>query len=853
VVCRGEIERNLLSLTNEKVMRQYMKQLLVGIVALLSLGFAQAQQRVETSETETWYCLVSDCSALCLTSAYPGSDERFGLKERPSAYDYEIDNVLWRISEDGFLINRAFGKTVLNYKDGYVISSRTKKYVMLDNGYPQYLSDTAIEWGHGKKLKLDMVPVGIEGEMIDDKQSLDNRLVTIWYCLGEGKDDNGELPDVDSSMWFCFEKDGQILTLTNLNSNYGNKYRWSQRPWGSTLVASLWRFSEDGFLINGEVGKTWLRYKGDGNLYDIKIRKFIGNCNGEPRHIDDADRDLAHYQNEVFHILPLATDSEVRGSFKDVENRMKVLCYARETEDYEDIDLKIHNLNSMYGYLAKIEYDNPVDVQQWGEFATVESVVEKGRKSIEAIERGDDYIVENGTGISIEFKKDMLTYANGYHKFKYTTRELRKIPCEDERYGEPYEVCINGPYSYYTVQMSPTKWIIDEQNQIQTVCRHGKDGHPIEPVFEEDELAKLGTYSSTYNLFGIATPCTVTCSRRMYQTPRTNKRTSHGGTVAHTMYGTDGDPFAPWRVVQDRHWVIDVGSLSENAWAPANVLALIAIYNNCGDFVVPQIDKYAFKAALYKTYNLSDTAKLRADMVAAAQKLESKGGYNYYTLAMFLYHMMGDYQNSERLSDMAFRSCTTPEELLFTLERVRNTIMRDNYVDTYKCLFAGLPRFNIEPALQRSAVNALCPNADTTYLKELWPLRDKFFSDYTFFSQFNDKLKEKFVRYMQSGLTANYDHEFYKKMAQCPDISLISTTVAHRDYTLTLELYKIKKELLTIDSIETLQSLVARIDILEGYVNSDKIRLTKDCEPFDFELEKVRARAEFLSQKLKQN
>ena len=833
-------------------MRKCIKSVLVLFYSLLCFGFASGQQRVETPETETWYCLEKECSVLALVDISEYSDERFEWKKRPTVY--QINDALWRVSDDGFLINRAFGKTVLKFSKGYVVNSRTKRSVMVDNnGYPTYLSDTAIEWGYGKKLELNMVPVGIEGEMVDDKQSLDNRLVTIWYCLGEGKDDNIDLPDVDPSMWFCFEKSGLILTLTNFNTNYGNKYCWSQRPWGSTLTASLWKFSEDGFLINKAVGKTWLRYNKDGNLYDIKIRQYIGNYQGSPKHIDDADRDLGHYRNEVFNILPLATEEEIKTNLNDVENRMKVLCYARENDDYEDIDLKIHNLNVMNGYLAKIEYNNPTDIQQSGEFATVESVIERGKKSIEAIERGDDYIVENGNGVSIEFEKDMLQYANGYYQFKYTTREWGKIPCPDERYGEPYEVCINGPYSYYTVQMSPTKWIIDEQNQIQTVCRFGEGGHPIKPVFYDDRLAKLGTYSSTFDIFGIATPCTVTCSRKMYQTPRTNKRTSHGGTVTHTMYGTDGDPFAPWRVVQDRHWVIDVGSLSESAWAPANVLALIAIYNNCADFIVPKVDKYAFTAALYKTYNMSNTAKLRSDMVAAAQKLEAKGGYNNFTLAMFLYHMLGDYQNSERLSDMSFRSCQTPTELLFTLERVRNIIMRDNYVDTYKCLFAGLPRFNKEPALQRSTVNALCPNAETTYLKELWPLRDKFFSDYTHFSQFNEKLKEKFVRYMESGLGSNYDHELYTKIAQCPDTSLIKTTIAHRDYMLTLELYKIKKELIDVDSLETLQAIISRFDTLEGYVNSSKIELTKNSEPFDFEIEKVRARIEKLLHDFKEN
>jgi hypothetical protein len=184
---------------------------------------------------------------------------------------------------------------------------------------------------------------------------------------------------------------------------------------------------------------------------------------------------------------------------------------------------------------------------------------------------------------------------------------------------------------------------------------------------------------------------------------------------------------------------------------------------------------------------------------------------------------------------------------------VRNIIARDNYVDTYKCLFAGLPRFNKEPALQRSAVNALCPNAETTYLKELWPQRDKFFSDYTLFSQFNEKLKEKFVRYMESGLGSNYDHELYTKIAQCPDISLIKTTIAHRDYMLTLELYKIKKELVDVDSLEKLQAIISRFDTLEGYVNSSKIELTKNCENFSFEIEKVRARIEKLLHDFKEN
>jgi hypothetical protein len=70
---------------------------------------------------------------------------------------------------------------------------------------------------------------------------------------------------------------------------------------------------------------------------------------------------------------------------------------------------------------------------------------------------------------------------------------------------------------------------------------------------------------------------------------------------------------------------------------------------------------------------------------------------------------------------------------------------------------------------------------------------------------------------------------------------------------LTLELYKIKKELVDVDSLEKLQSIISRFDTLEGYVNSSKIEITKDCENFSFEIEKVRARIEKLLHDFKEN
>ncbi len=54
----------------------------------------------------------------------------------------------------------------------------------------------------------------------------------------------------------------------------------------------------------------------------------------------------------------------------------------------------------------------------------------------------------------------------------------------------------------------------------------------------------------------------MNCTRRIYQTPRTNKMNMANGTVYGTI-GSDSDQFAPWRVIQKRVYTLEVSKLAE--------------------------------------------------------------------------------------------------------------------------------------------------------------------------------------------------------------------------------------------------------------------------------------------------
>lgn len=762
-----------------------------------------------------------------------------------------LKQVLWSYGGNKYLANKQVGETYYKInKKGNIYSPVIlgfKDFVYDKNGEPTVVPSTEKE--NYKILTVNKIPISVQDKLQPNVSKFASQFIAsikesqkpVVYV--QEKDVEVYDDSVYRKNWFVLENEGLLLVFN------GDLDWWSAEGRCLDIDQSLWRCSDNGYLINKAYGPTDYKYT---KKRSIKSSYgYIHKVDERPKELSRGSIAAHNHFLYYFNRIPIVSTS---GSFdaKSVEDSIRVVSCAYGAQDSKYIKIYLNNAIFNKGKCPSNfhTYNTGATTKASGTYMSVESVVAKGKEALDIIKSGSyygtHYIKLNtpegtyflGKPLDLEFPANELTYANGYYKFKYTTREGGKIPCPDEDYGQPFDVCINGPINDYVVQVSPTEWIIDEKNQIQTTCRHGKGGHPIKPVFEEDGLAKLGTYRSNYSIFGNLVPSTVTCSRRMYQTPRTRKRTSRGGTVIHTMYGTDGDPFAPWRVVQNRHHIVDAKALEKQVGIPLNVLALLSMVDDCENFGLIASKKFTIMAALYKAYKLHDTAKLRADVLATAKKLETNGRR---LESMQLYSLLGDEKSVARLCDSVFIACQTPTDLVQAFNGVYRIIKRDNNVDGRRCLFAGIKRFDDQPLDPRSVVNLLHPDAEKVFFKEFWPKQETFCYDLSYLPQFDE-----YVAYLKSCLSESCYNPNYIKLLKYTDKEQVMDVISYIENFLTVELLSIWSQLLQKVSVEEFDDIKRRVDTIEVLAKQIGMRNIKEAvhydQSVDFQLRRIRAR-----------
>ncbi len=759
-----------------------------------------------------------------------------------------LKQVLWSYGWHKYLDNLQDGETRFKHnKKGNIYCPLIlgfKDYVYDKNGEPTEVPSSEKE--SYERLIINKIPISVQDKLQPNVSKFASQFMATFDSIKESQKpkiyaQKKGVKVYDESVyrqnWFVLENEGSLL-------GYNGSLDWRSGVHGIDQL--LWCISDDGYLINKDYGSTDYKYTKKGTIKNYQ--GYVYKVDERPKVLSGNSIAAQQHFRYCFNRIPIVNTN---GSFdaKSVQDSIEVVSFAYDThQDRSNI-----SPYSDYSIVCPSKfhtYKTGATTKASGTYMSVESVAAKGKEALDIIKSGSYYgnhyiKLKTPEGIALfekpldlEFPANELTYANGYYKFKYTTREGWKIPCPDEEYGQPFDVCINGPINDYVVQIGPTKWIIDEKNQIQTVCRHGEGGHPIKPVLDEDRVAKLGTYKSSYSIFGNLAPSTVTCSRRMYQTPRKKKRTSQGGRVIHTMYGADGDPFAPWRIVQNRHHVVDAKALEKQVGMPLNVLALLSMVDDCENFELIAGKKFTIMAALYKAYKLHDTAKLRADVLATAQKLETKGRH---LESMQLYSLLGDEKSVARLCDSVFIACQTPADLIQAFNGVYKIIKRDNNVDGRRCVFAGIKRFDDQPLDSRSIVNLLHPDAEKVFLKEFWPKQDKFCNDLSYLPQYDE-----YVLYLKSCLGESCYGPNYLKLLKCASREQVEDVISYCESYITVDILTIQSQLLKEVSAEEIEDIKRKMEAIE--VLAKEIGMKKIVVPdlYDksvaFQLRKIRAR-----------
>lgn len=646
----------------------------------------------------------------------------------------------------------------------------------------------------------------------------------------------------DSEQWFLMVYNGQFLTYSGRFDIIG-PYDYNI---DSMLDNLLWSVDDKGVMKNRStaIGGKYI-FK---SPYVYSKDLLMGKCwlyTGWKTGFYKADEMGGRLGTKVDLIkVPFATESEMSDLTKIAE-RFDVLRYVYCGEEKDRNRNTTLKSNLEYVYENYFKYKSSAFGKPQQEYKEdLEWVIRRGEEAVDNSKKGANVWLGQdmyGNELYVEnLSKSLYTYSNGTYNVSYETVNSYSMGnWPDQAYSDPFESCIPRPKTAYTLKIRPDQWTIKIVDQIQTNCKFDNNGHPVKPTIPED-ASRLGSYDSFFYMLGADVPCKVTRSRNMYQTPRTNKRQDRHGNV-YTMYGSDADPFAPWRIVETSTYVIDINKVSELLHMSKQLIAYMIIRNGCRDFHPPKLERNGVIASLYKTYKLSDITGLRNDMQTAAKRLEELG---MYSEAIDLHHLMDNKIDAVRLCDIYFNSCTGPVQLRDAFLSVCQTISPDFYERGYMLdyFFAGMPRFNIGSMYDKSYVNCFSPDAADTYLGSFWKLRDKFFSDMSYYEEFDQDLKRIYQIYMNSALKPSVETlDFYNYIRDCQDKTWMANVEDYMSRILALELDEIKTLQFEIKTIDAAYDLKKRVERLEEYAKYEWNKVVTDLD-----LKKVRTRMEYI-------
>lgn len=450
-------------------------------------------------------------------------------------------------------------------------------------------------------------------------------------------------------------------------------------------------------------------------------------------------------------------------------------------------------------------------------------VLNEAKKAIDYTKKGAVISYEyNHVGLVNEtLEEDILTYEDGYYCTKYTNRGVNCAfelsGWRPQNYSYASAICLHKPQTDYIIKIGAEKWIIEITNQVQVDCPFDENGSPRLPT-EPANATKLGTYSSSYKILGKKIPCTVTVTRQIYQTPRSNKISGKVGKTpfAYGVPGNLADPFAPWRIKETSRYEIDLDVINGVLGYGNALLAYRIIENECKDFGAGKVAQTAIVAALYQTY-LSGANQI--DMSAGADKYEMAGDY---VKAFSEFYLNDNIDGCERVATKAFQKCKDADELLDTYIQILKNF--PNADKPYAYFFAGLDRLGKEPLHKKDIINSLHPKGTFIFF-DFWVKRDQFFSHDHFLGQ---KSSEILKEYLSTGLALPIDINYCSELAVTANPQWKNYFKPYLDIILQIELTDIKIQLDGAIEKERLNKLKTRLNDLKAVNKSVGILPERD-------------------------
>ncbi len=703
------------------------------------------------------------------------ADRFFLCDEQEFQEEFSKDKFLWSVDDDGKLTNRKhnFFKAYLKGKYIYVPGSWNTYVCDGGHGSLYLLTPEHARQSGFKKMEFTLVQPRNE-----EKKEFSEELINKWFYLK-----SGAWYLVNSGSGFILRHEAEFRKESSKD-----QYFWSINQKGELINLNLDNYKahlEGKYVCVYDSEKEYIHYAGGGSLY-LCIPK-LGRLHGFER----MEFTPVKYGNEI-NFNPAQVFKAKKAALAEEAWRKRMADVIGE-RDY--LKRQLDHIEEKATYSKEKHYYSAYKSRTMTPFL--------------------DRIAKN-----IQEKEGDIKFVDGYWCSEYSGSDYGVLnDWPDQGYCDPFESCISMPLFHEKASLSRDKWIFELTEQIQTDCRFNSEGHPVPPVVP-DEADKLGTYKTAVTIAGYEVPCVVTCTRKMYQTPRTNKRTFVTSSGRVGSYGcSDADPFAPWRIVQKRSYVIDPKVVEGVCHMNRTTIAFLDRFQFRTDNISP----------FYKVYNMNDRTRTRNQILESARMSENAG---LTMQALMLFLLAESYDEAARICDNVFMSVNSISDLVSKFCEV-SCVLYNRYshnsslsanVRFYNYalsnfFFAGMPRFDKSPYRERWLINHLHPGAADLYYRCFWPIRDKYFSDFTYYTDMHENLqalvRKRFVTDLEMSLE---NLPYLNRLLDCPDTEWNRDVHACIENILRLEYLELKLALSCPITDSQAENLRVRIRKLSKYI-----------------------------------
>ena len=431
---------------------------------------------------------------------------------------------------------------------------------------------------------------------------------------------------------------------------------------------------------------------------------------------------------------------------------------------------------------------------------------------------------------SVILDRDFVRYSDGYYVCRpivlknFSAPKFLSWPGEDYTYGSNH--CLSKPISMRTYEISRNRWIIRYEEQVQVKAESSGKGdasvlHPEEVLKRYTDIyqslvPKTGTYSTTYELWGIPVPAKATCSREYWQTYRVGRPDC---PWEQKVLGPIHDPFAPWRIKQTMVIEFNINDYLKQFDSMPKELAALHLLDKALEFSSAGWQGKCIPIAVLETYS-KELGMFTKERIW--QQIEKSLSARQIKRSVMFAIACPDNNALEHVCEKIFTSCKTPDELLDAFSEVYDALYGESISTEHfaSYAFAGLTWPGFHP--MRTEKEQV-PSYFTHYIEK----RDELFSDYGNVVIKDNSYSLAFYSYLFNLLAYNktYDPKMLAKVQTCSNRKFCSDIRALLPQIVIYDLQVLVSSYSKSGDIENVSNVLEQLD---NIVNSGLIDKPSD-------------------------